>query len=100
MSVNIFVYKLKKLAKDVYKINDIDKLNKNLNELNELYDKLIDDNNITNMEKEFILLKYIKFQEINMYIVPIINNLSKIIENKYNTYYCKDNYLSNILPLQ
>lgn len=86
-----FVYKLKKLSQNIYIDNDVNNLNKELIEINDMYDKLLESKNINNMTKEFILSRFIKLDKIDMYAVPIIKNMSDIIEKKYKDFYCIKN---------
>ena len=100
MLVYKFVHELKYLSKKASNIEEndnVDKLNKDLKYINELYDRLIKDNTIKPVEKEFILSIFIKFKDVNINNIDSINIISRIIENKYNTYHCIDSYLSNIL---
>lgn len=90
MSVEIcnFVYKLKNFSQDTYINNDVGKLNQDLKEINEMYDKLMTDENINNMTKEYILSKFIKVSEVTMYMVPVIKNMSNVLLERYNKFYC------------
>lgn len=84
-----FIAKYEKLAEDVYIINDVEKLNKNLEEINKEYDELMKDESITDMEKNYIFESYIKLDEINMYNVPIIKEISRRLRKRYDKYHCR-----------
>ena len=82
-----FLHDLENVAHNVYEINDIEKLNADLQKLNEAYDTLISKDNITDMEREYVLSKYVKHTQVNMFTVPLIHDLSKIMRLKYNQYH-------------
>ena len=92
-----FIYRLNEFSKDIYTNNDLGKINKELEEINMMYDELMESKNINNMAKEYILSKFRKLDEVNMYIVPVIKYMSDDIDKRYRKFYCLDNSEPDIL---
>ncbi len=95
-----FIQQLKTLSTDVYKVDDVKKLNQDLSKLNQMYDELMSDASITSMEKKYVLSSFIKLDQITMYVVPVIKRMYQTISEKYDKYHCKDGYPVDMLPLE
>lgn len=85
-----FVREYDQFSKDLYTNNNIDELNNRLYQLNQQYDEIMMDPDITDMEKNYIFSKFRKFEEINMYLVPVIKYQANTIYNLYRKYHCLD----------
>lgn len=85
--IRFFIEKLRKFANDIYINDNLEQLNQELAKINEMYDTLLNSNNINNFAKEFILCNFIKYQEVNKFIVPVIKKMSIDIDEKYRRFY-------------
>ena len=99
MSLYQFIIDLDRFAKEIYRNDDSDHLNIVLQELNVAYDELMISREITTMEREYVLSKYIKLDEVNMFNVPVIKRMSMMVMDRYNKYHCIDNGGDMLSPM-
>ena len=85
-----FICKCRQFGKDIYRIDDRDLLNQQLKEVNQIYDEIMASSDITTMEKEYILSKFIKIDKLTMYDVPVIKRSCEDVDNKYRRYHVLD----------
>ena len=91
-STYLFISKLKNLADKTYETNDIEQLQKDLDEINTLYDDFMNDEiNVLKLEKEAVLKKYIKVSKIDAYNLPIIKKNSLTLRESYDKFHGRNN---------
>lgn len=88
--ISIFFYKLRKFSQELY-LCDVKEVNKELRKINSLYDRIMQNKNVSNNFKKNILSNYIRFSEVDMRVTFfIVKRRFDLIRKRYRNYRIKN----------